>query len=327
MTYFLLQHRYIKPLNEIRPSFPTKLIIKIRFGPDDAFGMQSGSPRTTAKRAAPAHLIWNANEAVSFWEGEFIEQIRSSFESGKLAGTWDGNVLTLIIPVSSEEDTIRVIHSANHILPAALSLRLRVFVWIREFTLNINGCPSSVETVGHRYGITITTTERNQHEAIEAVKDWLLTRELSLRLVMAMYYFRHAKRLSTIEPDRQSMTAEVILNLTKAVEVIFSAKRDIIRKKAKEWGIDSDFIEKRIIPLFLIRNELDVAHVASSPLQSEQHQSLIDFADRALSHVYDLLLKISEMERSGTIKLDAVSAILDKDKEKLLSAISRYVNE
>ena len=60
------------------------------------------------------------------------------------------------------------------------------------------------------------------------------------------------------------------INLTKAIEVIFTAKRDVIRGKAKEWGIDSDFIEKRIISLFLIRNELDVAHVATAPLRSEQ---------------------------------------------------------
>jgi hypothetical protein len=327
LTYFLLQNRHIRPIDANRPPFPAKLAIKIRFGPDDAFGVKTASPRTTAKRAAPAHLTWNANEAVSFWEGEFIDKIQTSFEIGKLAGTWDGNVLTLIVPVSSEEDSNGVILSANHILPAALSFRLRVFVWIKEFTVKINGSSSRVETVGHRYGITIATTEHNQHESIEAVKDWLLTREQSLRLVMAMYYFRHAERLSTIEPDRQSMTAEVILNLTKAIELIFTAKRDVIREKSKEWGIDSDFIEKRIIPLFLIRNELDVSHVATAPLRNEQQQSLLNFTDRALSHVYELLSKISEMERSGRIKLDAVSATLDKDKGKLLSAISKYANE
>ena len=186
MTYFLLQNRHIRLLDTNRPSFPAKLFIKIRFGPDDAFGVQSESPRTTAKRAAPAHLIWNANEAISFWKGEFLEKICSSFEIGKLVGTWDGNLLTLILPVSSEKDANGIILSANHILPAALSFRLRVFVWIKEFTVNINGSSSRVETVGHRYGITIATTEHNQHESIEAVKDWLLTREHSLRLVMAM---------------------------------------------------------------------------------------------------------------------------------------------
>ena len=327
MTYFLLQNRHIRLLDTNHPSFPAKLFIKIRFGPDDAFGVQSESPRTTAKRAAPAHLKWNANEAISFWEGEFIEMIRSSFEIGKLVGTWDGTVLTLILPVSSEEDANGIILSANHILPAILSFRLRVFVWIKEFTVNINGSSSRIETVGHRYGITIATTEHNQHESIEAVKDWLLTREHSLRLVMAMYYFRHAERLATIEPDRQSMSAEVLLNLTRAIEVIFTAKRDAIRGKAREWGIDSNFIEKRIIPLFLIRNELDVAHVATAPLRSEQQQSLLNFTDRALSHVYELLSKVAELERSARIKLDAVTATLDKDKEKLLSAISKYANE
>jgi len=123
------------------------------------------------------------------------------------------------------------------------------------------------------------------------------------------------------------MIAEVLLNLTKAIEVIFTAKRDVIRGKAKEWGIDSDFIEKRIISLFLIRNELDVAHVATAPLRSEQQQSLLNFTDRALSHVYELLSKVAELERSGRIKLDAVTPTLNKDKEKLLSAISKYADE
>lgn len=223
-----------------------------------------------------------------------------------------------------EEVASNIILSANHILPAALSFRLRVFVWIKEFTATINGNSSRVETVCHRYNITVATAERNQHESIEAVKEWLSAGKRSPRFLMAMYYYRHAKRLATIEPDRQSMTAEVMLNLTKAIEVILSSKRDVIREKTKEWGIDSDFIEKRIIPLFLIRNELDVAHVTTAPLLSKQQQSLLDFVDRASSHVHEFLSKIFEMEQSGRIELDPVSVSLDKDKEKLLSAISRY---
>jgi hypothetical protein len=327
LTYFLLQNRCIRPLGKKPPAFPAKLFIQVKFGPDDAFGLQTDAPRSTAKKATPATLMWNANEAVSFWKGEFIEQICTDFEIGKLAGKWDGNLLAISIPVTSEDDATSVILSANHILPAILSFRLRVFVWIKEFTAKINGSSYRVETVGHRYGITIATTDRNQHESVEAVKDWLSTRENSLRLIMAMYYFRHAERLANIEPDRQSMTAEILLNLTKAIEVILTAKRDNIRKKAKVWGIDSDFIEKRIIPLFLIRNELDVAHVATAPLRSEQQQSLLDFTDRALSHVHELLATICKMERTGHVQLESVSSTLDKDKEKLLSAIYKYVNE
>jgi hypothetical protein len=120
------------------------------------------------------------------------------------------------------------------------------------------------------------------------------------------------------------MTAEVVLNLTKAIEVIFSSNRDRLREKAREWGFDHNFIEQRVVPLFLIRNELDVAHAASTPLTAEQHQCLIDFTDRALTHVHTLLSRISELEASGKLQLDPISSSLDKQKEKLLTDIKRY---
>jgi len=324
MTYFLLQHRYIRSESDDEPSFPAELVATIQFGPEDAFGVPGNPPRTTAKRAAPARLLWNPNEGVSLWEGEPIEAIKSNLTAGSLRAEWAGNKLTLKDKVPSMENANRLVLSANQILPAVLSFRLRVFVWIKEFLVDINGSAFRLETAHHRFGITIATTEHNQNEAIKAVNDWGNTKEHSLRLIMAMYYFRQAKRLAALEPDRQSMTAEVVLNLTKAIEVIFSSKRDRLREKAREWGFDSDFIEQKIVPLFLIRNELDVAHVASAPLTSEQHQSLIDFASMALSHVYTLLSRIVELEKSGQVVLNLISTSLDNDKEKLLTDIKSY---
>jgi hypothetical protein len=35
---------------------------------------------------------------------------------------------------------------------------------------------------------------------------------------MAIYYYRHAKRLAALEPHRQSMAADVILNLAEIIE-------------------------------------------------------------------------------------------------------------
>lgn len=83
MTYFLLQNRFIRALDKNPPAFPAKLVIKIKFGPDDAFGLQTDAPRSTAKKTTPATLIWNANEAVSFWKGDLIDKICTSFEIGK----------------------------------------------------------------------------------------------------------------------------------------------------------------------------------------------------------------------------------------------------
>jgi hypothetical protein len=59
--------------------------------------------------------------------------------------------------------------SANQILPAALSFRFKVFVWIKAFTSRINESAFRVETTAPRYEITITTAERNQPALIGAV--------------------------------------------------------------------------------------------------------------------------------------------------------------
>jgi hypothetical protein len=214
--------------------------------------------------------------------------------------------------------------SANQFLPAFLSLRLSVFVWIKEFLVEIGACRFRLETSSHRYGITIATTEHNQQLAIQAIHDWIGQRQDSLRIAMAVYYFRHAMRLSVLEPDRQSMAAEVILNLAKAIEIVFSSDRDKLRARAKEWGFDSDFIERKVMPILLIRNELDVAHVASAPLSSTQHQAILDFTARAMTHIHTLITRIVEMSQSGCLVADPVSESMDRDKDRLLRRIAEY---
>lgn len=325
MTYFLLQHRQLKLITGDQPTFPAQLVARVQFGPEDAFGVEGHLPRTTAKRAMPARVIWNANEGVSCWEGELIDVLKTSLSIGGFHSEWTGNNLMFTVATSSLDEASTILLSASQILPAILSFRLRTFVWIKEFTIEIDKSKFRLETESLRYGITIATTEHNQEQINEALRDWLALKEHSLRIIMAMYYFRHAERLATIEPDRQSMTAEVLLNLTKALEIIFSSDRERLRLKAKEWGFDHDFIEQRIIPLFLIRNALDVAHVASAPLSREQHQSLLDFTSRAISHVHSLLSQVAQLTFHGQIQLDPVSDALDKEKAKLLEAISTYV--
>jgi hypothetical protein len=324
MTHFLLQQRHLHAIDQGPPSFPSKLTAKIRFGPEDAFGVPSQTSRTTAKRATPAHLLWNANEGISVWQGDIIDALDTKMERGGLTAHWAGNLLDLGINVNSIEEVEQLVGSASQLLPAYLSLRLQVFVWVKEFQVEVGGRSFRLETASHRYGITIATTEHNQTEAIQSVDNWLKQRRESLRAVMAIYYYRQALRLAALEPDRQSMVAEVILNLAKAIEIIFSSDRERLRSKAKEWGLDTDFIERWIIPVLLIRNELDVAHVASAPLLSTQHQAILDFLARASVHVQTLLLQVLEMSQSGRVILDPPSASVDADKERLLKKIEEY---
>jgi len=134
LAFFLLQNRYIQSLTEKEVSFPSDLILRIVLGPEDAFGIQSNSARSTAKQSEPAKLLWDANEGVSRWEGPLIEQINKVFNIGNLECLINGNILTIKAPVSSMEESENMILSVNSILPAVLSFRLRVYVWVKDFT-------------------------------------------------------------------------------------------------------------------------------------------------------------------------------------------------
>ena len=297
--------------------------MKVTFGPDDAFGIDA-EPRTTAKRATPAKLQWNANDGTSFWQGELIDVIQTELRTDGLSGNWTANVLFFQLHAASSAEAHQIALSASQMLPAFLSLRLNVFVWIKEFLVDIGGVSCRLETLSHRYGITVATAEQNTSAVLMSVEDWLQQRSEGLRLVMAIYYYRHAKRLAALEPDRQSMAAEVILNLSKAIEIVFSANRDMLRKQARELGFESQFVERWIVPILLIRNELDVAHVTSTPLSSFQHQAILDFLDRASVHVHTMLEKLAELQRSGKLHLKPLADSLDRDKEALLKRIREY---
>jgi hypothetical protein len=211
MAYYLLQHRRLVQTHAGQLSFPAKLILRIRFGPDDAFGV-SGSPgqvRTTAKQSVPAKVVWNANEGTSAWEGDLIDALDTVLQQGGLNARWSGNELTVTVDVSSRAEGEQLLGSANVFLPAFLALRLRVFVWIKEFLVEAGPCRFRLETSGHRGGIVVATKEGNEGYVTQAVRDWMMQDEASLRLVMAIYYYRQAERLAELEPDRQSMAAEV----------------------------------------------------------------------------------------------------------------------
>ena len=129
-----------------------------------------------------------------------------------------------------------------------------------------------------------------------------------------------------MEPNRESMVAEVLLNLTKAVEIIFSNNRKRLRTRARKWGFSEVFIEKRIIPLLLIRNELDIAHVTTSPLDIDQRQVIINFTRAAFMAVHELIERIFKLAKDKEIKLQPTSQHVESDKKKLLQNIAHYLN-
>lgn len=327
MSIYLLQHRGLVLKKGTVPSkFPAMVTATLTFAPEDAFGVHAVGVRTTAPKDRPANFTWNANEGSVQWEVELIDRVNTIFNRGNFKASLDGNNLILNFNTPSLDNTSDVVASANHFLPVLLTFHLKVFVWITKFEVNIGEANFNFEIPRYNASITVATKEHNTNQILTTLDEWLGSDKLDLRILSALYYYRHAKRLVNMEPNRESMVAEVLLNLTKAVEIIFSNNRKRLRTRARKWGFSEVFIEKRIIPLLLIRNELDIAHVTTSPLDIDQRQVIINFTRAAFMAVHELIERIFKLAKDKEIKLQPTSQHVESDKKNLLQNIAHYLN-
>lgn len=328
MSLFLIQPRYLKlRAGQIPTSFPALVEATVVFGPDDAFGLPC-EHRTTAPQATEGgSILWNANEGISWFQGPLIQKVEARTKIKEhIEGEFHGNVLSLRFPATSFENANRLLTSASHLLPSVMSHRLNTYVWIKSFEVAIADSRFGLETLGVRHHLTIATAEDNGAQLVASISDWCNFKDQHRRFLSALLYFRQAQRLAHIQPSPDSMVSEVILNLTKSLEILLgSTNRMQIRSRAKQWGFSEKEIEHFIIPLFLLRNELDVAHVASAPLTHEERETILDFTMTALWNTDNFLTRVRDSIMSEKIVLDPVSESLDKDKAKLLGAIKEYL--
>ena len=90
------------------------------------------------------------------------------------------------------------------------------------------------------------------------------------------------------------MLGELILNLAKSLEMLLTSNRYVARARASEWGFTTDEVEERIIPIYLLRNEIGIAHASSGPLTQSQIATILDFSDTALTFVGGFLRQVFE---------------------------------
>lgn len=327
MSLFHFTHRHAKLEDGNIPGFyPQNVTLDIRFGPEDAFGV-SCKPRTYARRGSAVEVRWDANEGVIKFEGGLIDKLYGLREADYCKISINGNQLRLTRPVNSLHEAVKFAGSANQCLPGFLSFRFRTFVWIKEFLIRFDGARFRFGLAEAKINIPAATTEENTQRVWSGLDEWSRSRSKHRRLLGAIYYYRQALRLSQLQLDQISLTPELVLNLTKSLEIIFGTNRELARKKAKNLGLTDRQIEKCLIPILLIRSQFDVAHVATGPLSPKERQIVVDFCSRATSIIGEILERVVEAAFEGNFEFDPTSPTLDREKQKLIKALDRYNRE
>jgi hypothetical protein len=147
--------------------------------------------------------------------------------------------------------------------------------------------------------------------------------------MLATLYYQQALRLLSpheIGTSSVMLQAEMMLNLAKSLEILVGRDRELMRSKCKSLGFTVSQINSQIIPVLLIRDEIDVAHAAGSRLAPELIHVLRQYIARSVANVRVVLLRAGrEMERNPSF-LNNISGDVS-GRVKLCTALQEYLKE
>jgi hypothetical protein len=228
---------------------------------------------------------------------------------------------------SSFEDVLAVVEVIEHAFPAYLSLLAGVYVSVEAISGRIDETEVTFELKTLAMRSQVTIEERRQEHVLQALSLSSPDSARWARMLFATLYYQQAVRLvSPIEVRVPSLNlAEVVVNLAKALEVLFGPRRDSIREGLRSIGLAEALIEAQVIPLVLARNQLDGAHPVGAHVEEELITVLRQYVERAMINMRAVLLLTAKAMKEGRASIQALDSTDVQERVKLLSLMKEYL--
>jgi len=277
--------------NEGDVTFPAEVILKAELGPPEFFGVAPLSGTLGLARAGQQVEI-----ARNDFRGPNRLMVkgaleRHAFESGFLGVPFqmDGNVATFRFTVESLAGLDKFSAYVESMFPALFSGMFCAPLEIEAISGILGGHPFTVHgAVQVSHPIYILPNDPN--DVLKRHFDANSPKNLPPIFVMsAARYLQQADRLDVSGRYYTTFVAEKVLNLAKALEAIFpSEKIDDMRALLTTLGIAEEYKEV-FASIRILRNQVDVGHVALTYLQAEDFQAVLSFVDLATTCVRALV--------------------------------------
>lgn len=147
------------------------------------------------------------------------------------------------------------------------------------------------------------------------------------RLFAAIHYMHVATRLARAGATVGEFLAEVILNFSKVLEVLFppagdGKTRDAVRAGLRQLGYCDDDIEKLFLPAMALRNEIDVGHVELALFSIKQLSAIHAYTEVAEASFKELLNRVFSQIADGSWSLSPfVNVGLPRGTRKVISRL------
>ena len=335
LTYQLREH-VLKVEKGDTLDFPNDVEIEFTFCPSEALGIATGKGRTAIKgdKGGTIKLSWNANTGRQYVASlKHLRPLKVTIKDEVREVKLEGNKFHILTHCATHKDVIELIESVYYGLPALLNLDFADSPVIECICGKVGN--ASFEWLHKRgvVGFDMTTKERQEKRVVSA---WdrmglLSSHSARRRLAAALQYFYVTCRLSEAGTGPSEFMAEIILNYSKILEVLFPPSGDDETRDAARQGLmnkldySKEEVERDFLPAMALRNEIDVGHVQLSLLSQTELNVLHRYTDKAEGAFRSMLQRLFDKIESGydVIPKDP-TAVLDPETAEVIQRLTKY---
>ena len=278
--------------------FPAQCEVKFHFQPLQPFGLKADGGHTAVQNVASSTLF-NANTGEHTIESnEPLKPLDVTIEEPIRIIRLTGNVLSVSQHIQTNRKLTEMINGLYFCMPLLLNITFGDPPYIERVDGNVGSNPFRWELSEWNMRYQITTQDKQESDVIKA---WSRLEILSAphrrRLIAGLHYYHVACRLARQGSTAGEFVAEVLLNLTKTLEVLFppdgdGKTRDAARKALRQLGFTNAQIESDFIPAMCFRNKIDVCHVELGLFKMAHLKAIHEYTERAESAFHKLFEKL-----------------------------------
>ena len=307
-TYQIRRRTYRTPEGNSL-SFPSTASIRFEFLPSQPFGTEPGNGHT-AVVGLPAKADMDLNTGKhSIVSSEPLSPLRVLVAGGGREFRLEGTTLTFSDYFDSLEELDETINGIYFALPMLLNISFADPPYVSAVSGQVANVPFHWELVPYGYQFS-STTQDDQERDIERAWErmFVIGDPQKKRLAAGLHYFHVACRLLRSGQTPGEFVSEAILNLSKALEVLFPPEgdgktMDAVRLGLQQLEYTKTEIEKKFIPMIALRNQIDVGHVELGIFSVDQLSIIHTFTEKSEVSFRGLMDRVITRVESGDFKL------------------------
>lgn len=335
MRTYQLRSKSIKLIGDNKKiSFPNLVELEISLEPKTIFGAANDEANPNLIDSSPiTNISTNMGTGKSTLIYPSFSPVEIDLKISDLEIEIQGNKLRAKRKCKNFKEISYLMYKLHYIIPSLLTIELVDAPIVKLSKGKIGDVPFvwSLEKVSFNYNIT--NKERQEKLISDSLNRInLICDPANKRLEAALCFYHRSKRLMTTGNSPYEFLSEIILNYSKVLEALFVNSKnsmDDVRNELPTFGYDDDEINLKFIPIMILRNHFDVAHVTTITLKQEQLNVLHEYLTYSESDIRELLKRviIKTLDGSYTIKKHNSEPTKEKDKRlrKLIDTCKKRI--